>query len=71
MIFYLNLFQTLKKFSWANILMIKNITRIFIFVSVGKNGRCKIRLFSVYPEAIFKVTKDKKNIFSTLEMASG
>ena len=51
--------------------MIKNITRIFIFVSVGKNGRCKIRLFSVYPEAIFKVTKDKKNIFSTLEMASG
>ena len=59
----LDLCQTLNTFSWANSLTIKSITRSVIFVSIGKNERCKIRLlliFSIYPEAIFKVLKIKK-----------
>ena len=66
----LDLCQTLNTFSWANSLTIKSITRSVIFVSIGKNERCKIRLlliFSIYLEAIFKVLKMKKKIFLYFE----
>ena len=48
MIFYLILCQTLNKFSRANSLIIKSITRSVIFVSIGKNQRCKICLLMIF-----------------------
>ena len=48
MIFYLNLCQTLNKFSWADSLIIKSIIRSVIFVSIAINERCKIRLLLIF-----------------------
>ena len=66
MIFYLNLCQTLNKFSWANSVITKSITRSAIFASIGKNERCKICLLLIFQRLSrghFQRTKYKEEYF--------